>query len=88
MEKEELEVRLKEINSIKVDFIADYNHEMEAIIGEDLQQLLVELYFEGDDFVKRQIQEYCYKRLDEQNKLWEQHKGDYHNIYLLEKSWF
>ena len=86
MEKEKLEEYLKEINKIRVDLIADYNHEIQAIIGVDLQQLLVMLYYEGDDFAKRIIQEYCYKLLKRKDRLWEQHKGDYRNIEWLENS--
>ena len=85
-EREEFEKRLKEMNKIRIDFIAAYNHEIQAIIGLDLQQLLVALYFQGDDFAKRKIQEYCYKILKEKNKLWENHRGDYHNIRYLENS--
>jgi len=84
MEKEELEKHLKEMRKIRVDFIAAYNHEIQAIIGEELQQLLVTLYFQGDEFAKKQIQEYCYKILKENNRLWENHRGDYRDIYLLE----
>ena len=84
MEKEEFEKYLKEMNKIKIDFIAAYNHEIQALIGIDLQQLLVILYFQGDEFAKKQIQMYCYKILKEKNLLWEGHRGDYHNIYLLE----
>jgi len=84
MEKEELEEYLKEMRKIRIDFIAAYNHEIQAIIGVDLQQLLVVLYFEGDEFAKKQIQKYCYKILKRENRLWEGHRGDYRNIYLLE----
>jgi hypothetical protein len=86
MENEEFEKHLEEMRKIRVDLISDYNHEMQALIGLDLQQLLVMLYFEGDDFAKRKIQEYCYTRLKERNLLWEGHRGDYHNIFLLENS--
>jgi hypothetical protein len=85
-EKEEFEKQLAEMNKIRIDFIAAYNHEIQAIIGDELQQLLVMLYFQGDEFAKRQIQEYCYKILKQKNLLWEGHRGDYHNIYLLENS--
>ena len=88
MEKEEFEKLLKEVKKIRIDFIAAYNHEIQAIIGIDLQQLLVTLYFQGDEFAKRQIQMYCYKLLKENNRLWEDHRGDYHNIYLLEDCLF
>ena len=86
MNKEEFEKYCEEINKIKIDLIAAYNHEIQAIIGLDLQQLLVVLYFQGDEFAKKQIQEYCYTILKEKNLLWEGHRGDYHNIYLLENS--
>jgi len=76
----------KEANKIRIDFIWAYNHEIDAIIGNDLQQLLAILYLEGDDFGKRKIQEYCYKLLRAKNKLWESHQGDYHNIHRLENS--
>jgi len=88
MEKEELERHLKEMRTIRVDFIVAYNHEIEAIIGEELQQLLVVLYFQGDEFAKKQIQMYCYKKLKEKKLLWEGHRGDYRNIYLLEDCLF
>ena len=84
MDEDELEKLLKEMNKIRIDFIAAYNHEIQAIIGVDLQQLLVMLYFQGDEFAKKQIQKYCYKILKANNRLWEGHRGDYHNIYLLE----
>ena len=84
MDKEELEKQLAEMRKIRVDFIAAYNHEIQGIIGIELQQLLVGLYFQGDEFAKKQIQKYCYKILKENNLLWEGHRGDYHNIYLLE----
>ena len=84
MEKEELEKYLEERNKIRIDLIAAYNHEIQAIIGVELQQLLVVLYFQGDDFAKKQIQVYCYKILKNKNLLWENHRGDYRNIYLLE----
>ena len=84
MEKDELEKHLEEMRKIRVDLIAAYNHEIQAIIGVDLQQLLVMLYFEGDEFAKRQIQQYCYKILKQKKLLWEHHRGDYRNIYLLE----
>ena len=86
MTREELEKHLKEMHKIKIDLIAVYNHEIQSIIGVELQQLLVMLYFQGDEFAKRQIQEYCYKILKKKNLLWEGHRGDYHNIYLLENS--
>ena len=84
MEEEELEKCLKDIKKIRIDFIYAYNHEIQAIIGIELQQLLVTLYFQGDEFAKKQIQMYCYKKLKEKNLLWEGHRGDYRNIYLLE----
>ena len=84
MKEEELEQALRDWRKIHVDLIAAYNHEIQAIIGLDLQQLLVMLYFQGDEFAKRQIQMYCYKLLKEKDRLWENHRGDYHNIYLLE----
>ena len=88
MEKEELENYLKEMRKIRIDFIVAYNHEIQGLIGIDLQQLLVMLYFEGNEFAKRKIQEYCYKILKQKNLLWEQHRGDYRNIYLLENSMY
>lgn len=88
MEKEEIEKLVREMCIIRVDFIAAYNHEIQAIIGEDLQQLLVMLYFQGDEFAKRQIQQYCYKLLRDNERLWEGHQGDYHNIRYLENSKF
>ena len=88
MEKDELEKRLEDWRKINIDFISAYNHEIQAIIGVDLQQLLVMIYYRGDEFAKREIQEYCYKLLKEKNKLWDGHKGDYHNIYLLENSMY
>ena len=84
MEKEELEKHLNEWNKIRVDFISDYNHEIQSIIGVDLQQLLVMLYYQGNEFAQREIQEYCYKLLKSKNRLWERHRGDYRNIHLLE----
>jgi len=84
MTKEEFEKHFAERHKIKVDLIAAYNHEIQAIIGVELQQLLVMLYFQGDEFAQKQIQVYCYKILKEKNLLWEGHRGDYHNIYLLE----
>jgi len=86
MEKEKFEKYLKESKKIRIDFIIAYNHEIQALIGEDLQQLLVILYIEGDDFAKRQIQEYCYKLLKEEDRLWKDHQGDYRNIEWLEDS--
>ena len=83
MEKE-FEKYLEEINKIKIDFISAYNHEIQAIIGVDLQQLLVVLYYQGDEFAQKQIQEYCYKILKEKDLLVERHRGDYRNIHLLE----
>jgi hypothetical protein len=41
MEKEEFEKHLKEMHKIHIDLIAAYNHEIQSIIGVDLQQLLV-----------------------------------------------
>ena len=84
MEKEEFENHFEEMNKIRIHFIAAYNHEIQSIIGVELQQLLVMLYFQGDEFAKKQIQEYCYKILKEKNLLWEGHRGDYRNIHLLE----
>ena len=69
---------------MKIDLIAAYNHEIQSIIGVELQQLLVRLHFEGDEFAKKQIQKYCYEILKRENLLWENHRGDYRNIYLLE----
>jgi len=86
MEEEEFEKYLKESQKIRIDFIYAYNHEIQAIIGVDLQQLLVMLYNEGNDFAKRKIQEYCYKLLKRKNRLWEEHRGDYRNIRWLEDS--
>ena len=48
--------------------------------------MVLMLYFEGDEFAQRKIQEYCYKILKKKNMLWEGHRGDYHNIHLLENS--
>jgi len=84
MTDEEFEKLFEERDKIKIDFISDYNHEIQSIIGVELQQLLVVLYFRGNDSAKKQIQEYCYKILKEKNLLWEGHRGDYRNIYLLE----
>ena len=84
MEKEELEKHLEEMRKINIDLISAYNHEIQSIIGVDLQQLLVMIYYRGDEFAKRQIQQYCYKILKQENRLWEGHRGDYRNIYLLE----
>ena len=86
MTDEEFEKYYAERHKIKIDIIAVYNHEIQAIIGVELQQLLVMLYFRGDEFAQKQIQEYCYKILKERNLLWEGHRGDYRNIYLLENS--
>ena len=86
MGKEEFKKHFEEMKKIRIDFIAAYNHEIQAIIGIDLQQLLVTLYFQGDEFAKRQIQRYCYKILKENDRLWLQHRGDYRDIYLLEDS--
>ena len=83
-EREEFEKYLEEMKKIRIDFIIAYNHEIQAIIGIDIQQLLVVLYLEGNETTKRQIQKYCYKLLKERNRLWEQHQGDYRNMYLLE----
>jgi len=82
--EEEKEAHLKAMRTIRVDLIAAYNHEMQAIIGDELQQLLVILYFEGNEFSKRQIQKYCYEKLKEKNKLWESHQGDFRNIQYLD----
>ena len=84
--KLEMEKHRREWNKIHIDLIGAYNHEIIGMIGTDLQQLLVILYLEGDDFAKRKIQEYCYKMLRNKNKLWEGHRGDYHNIKHLENS--
>jgi len=84
MTDEEFDKYVAEIDKIKIDFISDYNHEIQGLIGVELQQLLVMLYFQGDEFAQRQIQEYCYKILKANNLLWEKHRGDYRNIYLLE----
>ena len=65
MTREEFEEYLKDAHIIKIDLIAVYNHEIQSIIGVELQQLLVMLYFQGDESAKRQIQEYCYKILKE-----------------------
>ena len=86
MTEEEFEKIYAERHKINIDLIAIYNHEIQAIIGLDLQQLLVILYFQGDENVKRHIQEYCYTILKEKNLLCEKHRGDYHNFYLLENS--
>ena len=86
MEDKELEEYLKESRKIRIDFVIAYNHEIQALIGDDLQQLLVMLYNEGDEFAKRKIQEYCYKLLKDEDRLWEQHRGDYRNFRWLENS--
>ena len=82
----EVEDSIRELNKIRINFIADYEFEMRAILGDELQQLLVALYFQGDEFASRQVQEYCYKILKEKNLLWYEHRGDYHNIQYLENS--
>ena len=84
MTEEEFKRYVENIDKIDIDFILVYNHEIQAVIGVELQQLLVILYIEGDDSAKKQIQEYCYKMLKERNLLWEKHRGDYHKIKLLE----
>jgi len=87
--KEEAFKRCLEIgDKIEIDLILAYNHEIQSIIGLDLHQLLAMLYFQGDEFAQKEIQEYCYKILKENNLLWERHRGDYHKIYLLENSRF
>ena len=86
MEDKEFEEYLKESQKIKIDLISAYNHEIQSIIDVDLQQLLVGLYYRGDDYAKKVIQEYCYKLLKSKNKLWENHRGDYRNIRWLEDS--
>ncbi|MCL2074747.1 MAG: hypothetical protein FWH18_12565 [Marinilabiliaceae bacterium] len=86
MEKEELEEFLKESQKIKIDLITDYSREIQRIIDVDLQQLLVVLYYQGDDFAKRKIQEYCYKLLKSKKQLWEYHEENYRNIRWLEDS--
>ena len=82
----DIEETIREMNKIRINFISDYEFEMRAILGDDLQQLLVALYFQGDEFASRQVQEYCYKILKEKNLLWYEHRGDYHNIQYLENS--
>ena len=67
-----------------IGLIDIYNHEMQALIGNKLQQLLVMLYNEGDEFSKRIIQKYCFKLLKRKNKLWEAYHGDFRKIYLLD----
>ena len=84
MTEEEIKKHLEEMNKIKIDFISAYNHEIQSIIGVELQQLLVCLYYDGDESAKKQIQKYCYKILKQKKLLWEHHRGDYRNIYLLE----
>jgi len=84
MEKEEFEKFIADMDKIYINLIHAYNHEIQALIGTELQQLLVMLYNEGNEFSKRQIQAYCYKILKKNNRLWEDHRGDYRNIYLLE----
>ena len=84
MTDEEFEKHIAEMDKINIDLIAAYNHEIQSIIGVELQQILVMLYFQGDEFAQKLIQEYCYKILKQKNLLWEGHRGDYRNIYLLE----
>ena len=88
MEKEELEKYLEDMRKIHIDLISAYNHEIQSIIGVELQQLLVMLYYQGDDFAQKIIQEYCYTILKENNRLWEEHRGDYRYIHLLEDSMY
>ena len=92
-ELKKLELRMKEEafkrclemgDKIEIDLIGAYNHEIQSIIGLDSHQLLAMLYFQGDEFARRQIQKYCYKILKKENLLWERHRGDYHNIQWLE----
>ena len=82
----DVEETIREMSKIRINFISDYEFEMRRILGDDLQQLLVALYFQGDDFASRQVQEYCYKILREKDLLWYEHRGDYHNIQHLENS--
>jgi hypothetical protein len=84
-QKEETKKRFfKNMDRIHIDLIAAYNHEIQRLIGTEFQQLLVMLYFQGDEFAQTKIQEYCYKILKNKNLLWHQHRGDYHKIHLLE----
>ena len=86
MENKVLKNDYEDLRKINIDLIAVYNHEIQGQIGVDLQQLLVMLYFRGDEFARRIIQEYCYTLLKRKNLLWEGHRGDYHYIHLLENS--
>ena len=80
MEKEEKYV------AFKLGLIHIYNHEIQSVIGRELQVLLVILYNEGNEYSQRLIQEYCYKTLKQKNLLWDDHKGDYREIHLLRNS--
>jgi len=84
MEKEEFENEVVIEKRARIGLITIYNHEIQALIGDELQQLLVMLYNEGDEFSKRIIQKYCFNLLKSNNKLWEAYHGDYRDIYLLD----
>jgi len=83
MEKEE---NAAEMKKFELGLIHIYNHEIQSLIGSELQQLLVIVYNEGNEYSQRKIQEYCYKILKKKNLLWEDHQGDYRNIHLLKNS--
>ena len=84
MTNKELEEYLEEKNIIMVHLIVAYDREIRGLIGDELQQLLVRLFFEGDEFAKRKIQEYCFKLLKREKLLWEERHGDHRHIYLLD----
>jgi hypothetical protein len=88
MKEKDFEEELREMRIIKIDLIAAYNHEMQELIGIELQQLLVMLYFRGDEFAKREIQMYCFELLRDKNKLCERHRINYRNIIYLENCSF
>ena len=83
-EKEGFEEYFGEKIKIKVDLILTYSREIQRIIGVDLQQLLVAIYFQGDDFAKKKIQGYCYTLLKNKNQLWDGHLVYYRDLYPFE----